>query len=358
MKIVHIINNLDIGGAEKLLVELLPLLRRKEDVKVALLNSSGTPLYNQLVSEIGADNILTLSGGSLYNLIYILKVRKFLKEYDVVHVHLFPALYYVGIAAYLFGKKAKLIFTEHGTSNRRINSKVYNLIDRLIYKKFDTIIAITPGVKTVLEKSLALYGKVNLIYNGINLDKIEQASAYEREQFFCKNSEVLLIQVSRFSYEKDQKTAIKSLLTLPLNVKLIFIGDGIHRKDCELLVNEMQLEKRVLFLGSRTDVPQLLKMSDMVIQSSFSEGFGLAALEGMAAGKPVIASDIPGLRTVIGDAGLVFEMGNSVQLANQIQSLINDPDYYAHISNKCLERAKLFSINNTAEQLLNLYEKT
>lgn len=358
LKVVHIINNLDTGGAEKLLVDLVPILQAKVEIKVVLLNSTKTPLYLQLISEIGLNNVLTLSSGSLYNPIFVLKFRKLLHEYDVVHVHLFPAFYYASLAAYAFGKKARLIFTEHGTSNRRINSKIFKYIDRLIYNKIDDVIAITPDVKSILEQSLALHNKVTVIYNGINLRKIEQASAYNREQFHYKNDEVLLIQVSRFSYEKDQKTVIKSLLNLPPNVKLILVGEGIHRISCELLANELHLKDRVRFLGLRIDVSQLLKMSDIVIQSSISEGFGLAALEGMAAGKPVIASNIPGLRTVIYDAGLIFETGDSVELAKQIQILIQNPSYYHLISSKCLNRAKHFSIINTSNQLLDIYAKT
>ncbi len=79
------------------------------------------------------------------------------------------------------------------------------------------------------------------------------------------------------------------MVLLPDNYSLCLIGDGVRRPVCEELVKKLNLERRVIFLGLRNDVPRLLKTSDVVVTSSYWEGFGLATVEGMAAGKPVDA---------------------------------------------------------------------
>lgn len=358
MRVLHIINNLIFGGAEKMLVEMIPAQIEKIDVKVLLLDGSLTPLHQQLISKIGSENIIILSKKSLYNPLFIFRIAPYLKEYDVVHVHLFPALYYTSAAAMIFGKKAKLIFTEHSTTNKRINSILFKRIDKLIYKQYNAIIAITPEVQTMLENNkLANSENIQVVYNGIDLSKIEFATGYNKREYFEDENAIILIQVALFKDEKDQKTVIKSLLKLPKYVKLLLVGDGIHRKECEKLVHDLKLEKRISFLGLRSDVPQLLKTADIVIQASFFEGFGLAALEGMAAKKPVIGSDVPGLAGVLENAGLLFDTRDADAIAGHVKSLIEDKNYYLSVSEKCYERAQLYSIKNTSDQLIKVYEK-
>ena len=110
---------------------------------------------------------------------------------------------------------------------------------------------------------------------------------------------VRIFMVAGFRYQKDQPTAINSLKFLPKNYHLFLVGDGPECNKCQQLVNEQNLSERVHFLGKRSDVASLLKSADICVISSHWEGFGLAAVEGMAAGKPVVASNIPGVAEVV-----------------------------------------------------------
>jgi glycosyltransferase involved in cell wall biosynthesis len=169
--------------------------------------------------------------------------------------------------------------------------------------------------------------------------------------------EKLIIQVSRFIYPKDQKTLIKALKLLPAYIKLLLVGDGDQRKDCEDLVVQLGLEKRVAFLGVRLDVPELLKAADVVVLSSDFEGLSLSSIEGMASGRPFLASDVPGLTEIVKGAGILFPRGNFEKLAEEILNLLSDADYYDEISENCMARAKHYNLNNMVDQYIELYKK-
>ena len=114
-------------------------------------------------------------------------------------------------------------------------------------------------------------------------------------------------------------------------------------------------------MGIRNDIPQLLKASDIVVMSSHWEGFGLAAVEGMAAGKPVLASDVDGLAQVVEGAGILFPQGDAETLAGMIQNLMKDHLYYQQVAERCLQRASDYDIQRTVngyEEIYNTVCKT
>jgi glycosyltransferase involved in cell wall biosynthesis len=136
---------------------------------------------------------------------------------------------------------------------------------------------------------------------------------------------------------------------------LILVGDGPLRPEIESLVKNIGIKDRVHFLGKRSDVPQIIKMADVYVQSSQWEGFGIAALEAMAGGLPVVASRVPGLSEVVGDAGLLFKPGDSFELASMLNRLLNDDICRKKIMEKCVSRAQLFGIENTVEGYVSIY---
>ena len=106
----------------------------------------------------------------------------------------------------------------------------------------------------------------------------------------------------------------------------------------------------------RSDVPSLLKAADIFVMSSHFEGFGLAAVEGMAAGKPVIASNVEGLNEVVEGAGLLFTPCDEKDLAVSILRLSQDSGYYKKVADACKERSRLFDIRRMAESYTLLYQ--
>ena len=140
-------------------------------------------------------------------------------------------------------------------------------------------------------------------------------------------------------------------------VKLLLVGDGEMINESKNLVSELQLQDRVVFLGNRYDIPELINYCDVAILSSENEGFGLAIVEGMASRKPVIASDILGIKEIVKDYGLLFKKGNEEELAFQINRLMEEDDFYKETAEKCFFRANEFDINKMVERYIEIYKK-
>jgi len=360
MKILHLINSLETGGAEKLLLESLPLYADLGiTADLLLLKETDSPFLKEL-KEKKFFSIFSLGLTAVYNPIHIFKIIPFFKKYDIIHVHLFPAQYYVVAAKMLSRSKSKLIFTEHSTNNRRFQNKRFKYIDRFIYNYYDHIIAITPKVKeAIINHTGILPDKVEVIQNGISLSKIDEANPYSKFHISSriKTSDKIILQVSSFQEPKDHETLIKAMLLLPNYFKLILVGEGLLKEKCEKLVALLGLEKRVFFLGVRMDIPQLLKTADIVVLSSKYEGLSLSSIEGMASGKPFVASDVPGLKEVVTDAGILFPLGDEKKLAEEILHLSNDTDHYNATVAKCMARAKHYDISKMVIEHIHLYQE-
>lgn len=359
MKILQIIGNMGSGGAEKLLLDSLPLYRKNGiEMDLLVLNGKEYPFLKAL-KETGCCKIHSLGSSSIYNPINCLKIIPFLRKYDIVQVHLFPSQYWVVLAKIISFSKIKLLLTEHSTSNPRMKNYFIRGIDKFIYRFYDKIICVKEEVFQIIYNYIGeSKSKFEVIENGIDLEKFYAAKPYSKGEIsnlFC-SEDILLIQVSRFCFPKDQETTIKSLQYLPQNVKLVLVGDGELKKNCENLVQKLNLSDRVLFLGLRMDVPELLKTADISILSTFHEGFPLVALEAMAVGKPLIASDVSGVSDVVQNAGILFEKENAKELAVQVMKLINNPEYYLEIAASCKERAKKNDIQHMVEKHIALYK--
>ncbi|MBK0371287.1 glycosyltransferase [Flavobacterium agrisoli] len=359
MKLYHVINSLRFGGAENLVVDLLVQFNATVEGKIVIILLDGveTPLKRKL-SEHKNINIVSL-GTSLYSPNIFIQLIKLLKDADVIHVHLFPALYWVSLTHFFSCNKAKLIFTEHSTENNRRNKLIFKILDRIIYNQFYKIVCISNSTQSNLLKHIGLgYENVcTIINNGVNLKQIDDSIALNRTEIACNKNDIILLQVASFRAAKDQPTVLKALSKLPQNVKLVFIGEGPSLKSCQSLAAKLNIEKRVHFLGIKSNVGDYMKMSDIIVVSSNYEGFGIVAVEGMACRKPVIASNVPGLSEVVINHGVLFEKGNSEELKNKIVQLINNQLLYEQISDKCFLRSRAFNIKLVAQSYLNLYKK-
>lgn len=353
MRVLHVISHLKAGGAEKLMADLLPRLKER-GVECDLLCFDGTKTFFMESLEKKGFNVMSLSiGKSPYSIKNLFKLVPFLKKYDIVHTHTTAPQLFAAIGSVLCS--VVLCTTEHNTSNRRRGLRWYAPIDHWMYSRYKEIICISEGTLENL-KSYApnLRCATDVIYNGIPIETYSEAvSEHSISTEFADKFKIVMI--ARFSHQKDQPTVIKALKHLPDKFHLFLVGDGDKRKYCESLVEELQLTKRVHFLGVRSDVPSILKSADVCVLSSIWEGFGLAAVEGMAAGKPVVASNVSGLANVVGDAGLLFESGDDVQLASKLLELEQNRSLYEKLVNIGKERAKDFGISKMADEYTRTY---
>lgn len=358
-RILIVINSLEIGGAETLLVKAIPLFIKKGlYVDLLLIKKTDSPLYKQL---IGLQNfsVYHLSvKGSVYNPFLLFKIANWLSKYNKVHVHLFPSLYWVALAKRISRPKVELYFTEHGTNNRRMKHPFYQLVDRMIYTSYKEVIAVSEDVHYAIQKHLSLNSiGFRLIHNGIPINEINGARPYSKTDFFYEGDQpsTLIIQVSSFQHPKDHPTLLRALKLLPENFKLLLVGTGVLLEKMQALAGNLGLADRVLFLGARMDVPRLLKTADIVVLSSKNEGLSLASIEGMASGRPFIGADVPGLTNIVRGAGLLFPAGNAHALARHVLDLMSDQSYYSRIVSACTTRASTYDIQTMVNKYYDIW---
>lgn len=366
LKILHIINNLGSGGAEKLIEEFLPIMNNMDGVhaEVLLLTDKGNVFDENLKDKGVKIKVIPLKNiRSPLNIYYI---RKYILkgEYDIVHAHLFPTHYWTTLAfKFIFKHKPKLILTEHSTHNRRREKPLFKYIERYIYLNYNKVISISEKTQENLVAWLDLKrsctDKFVVIPNGINRERFQNAKPYHKAEIHHNFTEDtrLLCMVGRFSKQKDQLTIIKAMEDLSKDTHLLLIGEGPLKEENESLAKKTGVDNRVHFLGFRNDVERIFKTSDIIILSSHWEGFGLVAAEGMAAGKPVIASDVDGLREVVSGSGRLFPKGDSKELAKIIKDLFKDRKQYEKVAQACIERAEQFGIEKMVEGYMGEYEE-
>lgn len=350
MRILHVISTLKMGGAEHLMVDLLPALRDfGNDVELLLINGEDTP-YNRQLKEHGILIHSLQVNGRIYSPTHIYKARKFLKSYDIIHTHTFPCQIMMALAKATSSSKCHLVTTEHSTSNHRRNKIYLKPIDKWMYRQYDKIICITEKSKECLVNYLGVETNVMTINNGIDIKKFYNPIKQELPH------RITLTMVASMRDAKDQDTVIKAMMLLDDKYRLQLVGDGYRREELKSLVRNLNLNNRVVFMGTQSDIPSILRESDIIISSSHWEGFGLAAVEGMAAGKPIIASDVPGLGDIVRGYGVVFPVGDFKQLALAIKRLSEDMNYYQDIANCCQKRAHQFDIRIMAQKYNELYK--
>lgn len=310
MKVLQIIDSLPAtSGGSRFVVNLTKKLNVLE-IETSLLLIDGKKshfteeIVNNNINLIALDN----NTSSRYKLKYIKQVANIMDNYDIIHVHVFPASYLVALASLFTKKKPKIVFTEHNAYNRRATNFIFKYLEKLIYSRFKRIIGITPEVKKFIHRYITTdNNKVGVIINGVDIENIELSINPDREDYHLNREDVICLMAARFSYQKDQETLIKAFQNLPSNFKLLFAGDGENLMNCKKLVKELNLENKIIFLGSRSDIYSIIKMSDINILSSRYEGFGLSIVEAMALSKPVIGTNVDGMNKVIEGAGLLLK---------------------------------------------------
>lgn len=352
MKILHVITSLLTGGAEKLMVDLLPELRNLgNDVDLLIFNGEKTPFYEQL-EKTGITIHHLQAKGNVYNPLNIFRLMKYMNKYDVIHTHNTACQFFVPIAKLLTSTKANLVTTEHSSINRRRNNSLLKPIDKWMYGRYKKIICISDQTESNLKKHIGNRDNITTIYNGVDISKFINPVIPIKD-----SGNITITMVAGFRVGKDQDTLIRAMELLPDKYKLNLVGDGIRRPEIEELINKLSLNNRVSLSGVRNDIPIILKNSDVIVLSSHWEGLSLSSIEGMASGKPFIASDVDGIHEIVNSYGILFPDGDKKALANAIEDICNNSNRYITVARSCQEKAKQYDISIMAEKYKNLYDE-
>jgi glycosyltransferase involved in cell wall biosynthesis len=351
MKILQVINSLKGGGAEKLTLDLHAgyLDRGIDSYAVGLEDSSGE-----------LPNTYTIGLRSCYQLSALIELMLFLKqpqwkEMDIIHVHLFPSQIYVPFLCRILGIKTILITTEHNTLNKRVNTFTGRIIDSLVYNNYRAIICISQGTLKMMNNwQPKLSDRMSIIYNGINTNTYKTIESIESKQEIP-----IIVSVGRLVEQKNYKSAIVAMSKIiDRDFEYWIVGAGVLEIELKNFVKSLNIEHKIKFLGFREDIPNILAQADIFLQTSLWEGFGLAVVEGMAAGLPVIVSNVPGVQEVVGDrdkCGFLIDPSSEDEIAEKVSTLIDNPSLRENMGRNAQTRASDFNVDRTISEHIELY---
>jgi len=356
MKVLHVITSLNIGGAEKLMVDLLPRFRDEGIESELAVFSNTCTQFSQALEKKGIKIHWLNNDTNPYSPRNLYRLNQLCSKYDIIHAHNAICQLYTAIVS--IGSNKKFVTTEHSTSNRRRKMKFYHWIDKWMYSRYNRIICVSQKAEESLRRHIGRFGDDSIltINNGVEIDRFENALPNKSIRNNLPENAVILTMVGSLRAAKDQDTIIRAISLLPENFHFFIVGDGIRKKDLSNLAKSLSVESRVHFLGIRNDIPEILKASDFAIMSSHWEGFALSSVEGMSVGIPVLASDVDGLREVVKDAGVLFPHQDYKSLAENVLRLSENRDFYMKIANNCHIRARKFDISNTVNHYTEVYK--
>lgn len=395
IKIVHIITRLDKGGsAENILTTCEYFVYKKQPVKsnyeIVLLYGGqqklqatkyGLQFKNYYVKE------LQRSVSIVKDFIAFIKILNIIKKEkpDIVHTHSSKAGILGRWAAFLLRtmntklRTLKIIHTPHGHIfygyYNKLITTMFILIEKITAKITDKLIALTEGEKN---ESLAYgIGKSEqwvVIHSGVDYklqisdDKLKKI----KKEFGIQNDYLVIGTVARLEPVKGVEyfiDAIKIIMDYKLQVadcKFLIVGDGSEMVKMKQKVKKLNIEDKVIFTGMREDVPELISIMDIYVQPSLNEGMGKTIVLAQLLGKPVVATRVQGIPSVVldGKTGILVEPKNPIQLAESISKLVKDEKLRQQLgenakqwTNKIVDDYPQFSVERMIYLLENLYNE-
>jgi len=346
MKIVHLIWGLEVGGAETMLVDIANAQAREHQVWLLVGN---TDVHASILAALSNRVNLVFVGrppGSR-NPWYTLKLLAALRRIgpDVVHVHQES---FIRLKRFI---AAPLVLTVHATRS--------NLHPAL--EAFDSVCCISEAVRSDVAGRFPAC-RLRVIHNGVDFSSLSVKKCYGGAAPFR------IVQVSRLDHDtKGQDLLIRALASVHQElgegrVTIDFIGEGISRGFLESLAAEYRLEGHCRFLGllARREIYARLADYDLLVQPSRYEGFGLSVVEGIAAGLPVLVSDIEGPLEIIagGKLGGSFRSEDVADLAGKIVALVGQSGQAGFdrlMQDRLRQAAGRFDVAGTAQAYLEEY---
>lgn len=355
-----ITHDLAIGGLQQVIVNLCRTIDRERfDVSVLCLRHLGE--FVPVVEELGIEVVLLPQKQSGVDYLSFLKVAKLLREkkIDVIHTHNTQPLIDGTLGALLAGVKT-IVHTDHSREfpDKRRYMFAEWLLSHFVYKMV--------GVSKPTSRDLVTYERISprkvvTVLNGIdgsNFSVTVDKQKKRRELGITGEGPVIGLGV-RLSEEKGVAyllRAMPEIIKRYPDINLVIAGKGASEKDLKREAADLGIEKNTLFIGPRLDMPEVLKILDLYVLPSLREGLPTILLEAMAAGCPIVATDVGGNHMAIthGESGSLVESKNPGALAAEIVRVLGDEQLRNSYARRGLE---LFRSKFTAQEMTAQYEK-
>jgi glycosyltransferase involved in cell wall biosynthesis len=338
VKLLFVIDNLEFGGGERVFAQIINGLS-PEQYEICLASNPGGGLYQSLINKdvccIPLDFSKRANPALIFKLIKIIKDKKI----DIVHGQGARAEFYARITARLAGGTkyvSTIAMPVEGYDVGLFRKAIYFVLDRATDKYVDRFIVVSDVLRnTLITKRHIPTEKVTKIYNGIEIEhydpeRIDASRNEVRHELRLNEKTTIVGAIGRLVWQKGFEYLIRSfpevLKSCP-DAQLLLVGDGSLRANLEVLSESLGMKDKIIFAGFRSDIKEVLAGMDILVIPSLLEGFPVVTLEAMAMAKPIVATDIDGLREQIidGESGILLPPKDPNALATSIVKLLNDP---------------------------------
>jgi len=348
LKILYIINSLELGGAEQIFFNIL---KNKKNILIITLISEG--YFGNKLKKKGFKLINLNMKKNIFIIFKMFKLIQIIKRYnpEIVHTWLYHSNLIGGIASKLSGVKQIFwsIHHEFEYSNifMFIEMKILALLSYLIPNKivYCTYSSKRSHIQNGYKQNLSY-----IVENGISLEKFKPKKELRiniRKKLKIKKNCFLIGNISRFHPIKDHETLLKSLIIFKkskISFKCILIGNGLSKCNVNLFnkIKNYNLENNVILYGKSFKVHELLNAFDLNILSSKSECSPVTLLEAMASGVPSLSTNVGNAKNLIGNSGWIVETENPEALASCISYIANNRYKLAEKSKLGIKRVRSF----------------
>lgn len=285
---------------------------------------------------------------------------------DLLHVHYAiphaAAAYMAKKILLTEGKYIPVITTLHGTDITLVgNNKTFSPVVAFSINKSDGVTAVSESLRQQTYDYFPIKREIEVIYNFIDLTRFQRSNKDHFKKAIAPNGERILIHVSNFRKVKRTEDVIEVFKRIIEKIpsKLLLIGDGPERYNLEALCREYHLVDEIRFLGKQDVVEEILAISDLFLMPSAGESFGLAALEAMACGVPVVSSNVGGLPelNIHGKTGFLDNVGDVESMARHGIEILSSDETLEKFRAAALAQASRFDINTIVPQYEAYYAK-
>lgn len=290
-----------------------------------------------------------------------------LYEIELLHVHYAIPHAYAGYMAKQMlrdeGIEIPMITTLHGTDITLVgNHPFYKTAVTFSINKSDIVTSVSKSLKDDTLKLFNITNEIVVIPNFIELNKtIDNDKIPCYRSIIAKSNERVITHISNFRKVKRIPDIIKIFYKIQaaMPAKLMMVGDGPEKEHAERLCTELGISDKVIFFGNSSEIDKILSYTDLFLLPSETESFGLAALEAMACGVPVISSNSGGLPEVNFDgiSGYLSDVGDVDSMATNALKILSDDFTLNQFKVNALETAKQFDIKNILPMYEDLYQK-
>jgi glycosyltransferase involved in cell wall biosynthesis len=336
-RVLHIVQSLEAGGAERVVVEYALAHDRERYTPEICCVMAGGPLED-ILRDAGV-RVHILARRTRFDIGAVLRLARIIAtgEFDVVHNHNFTALA-IGVPAAILGGATAIVRTEHNVVAQY--SPWRGFLSRLATLRENAQVGVSRAVRAShIQAGRIRPGRFVAIWNGIDDGRltVHADDISVRTELGIPESAVLCITVGSLTPQKDHENLFAAVLEVRKthsDVYFVVVGGGALEESLRARISELGLESHVLLLGTRLDVPRLLNAADVFVLPSAWEGLPITILEVMASGVPCIATDVGGVAEVIvnGVSGFIVPPHDPGLLAERILELAQDPELRARMA--------------------------